>query len=181
MISELCGLKMLQFPPHRRAWRRETCFLVKVRKSSFIWSLDPAWSSLLLTCWCHEVDDVLQGGAELPLLILLQSEVQCSEDHHPELGHSLKQNKIWEHTLCHSDHIQECATFYRSSPLAVSWWYWSHFCAINFNWSSIVRQGSNDNSSARLGQIQHRAAIWQRAECCAPFDWSLLLLSWIKL
>jgi hypothetical protein len=45
---------------------------------------------LKITCGSHGVDEVLQGGAQLPLLLLLQAKVQGVEDDHPQLRHRLQ-------------------------------------------------------------------------------------------
>jgi hypothetical protein len=61
---------------------------------------------LKVTCGSHGVDEMLQGGAQLPLLLLLQAKVQGVEDDHPQLCHSLQHHSF----LMNKDTIYNSST-----------------------------------------------------------------------
>jgi hypothetical protein len=68
---------------------------------------------LKVTCGSHGVDEMLQGGAQLPLLLLLQAIVQGVEDDHPQLCHRLQYHSF---LIIKDDHLQllhslQCHTF----------------------------------------------------------------------
>ena len=46
------------------------------------------------TCTRHDIDEVLQGGTQLPLVFLLQPKVQSMEDHKAQLRHRLQMTGI---------------------------------------------------------------------------------------